>query len=60
MSEKQPVEPNDGEKANGWTSESLTRYLEEMETQKMRYLMDMKAPKRVEIENVASFDARKW
>lgn len=49
----------DGEKKNGWTSETLRKYLDEREAQKLNYAARTNR-KRVEIQNSASFNPYQW
>lgn len=57
--EREPVRATAADKRNGWTDESLRRYLEEREAQKLNYAA-RNARKRVEVQNTASYNPYRW
>ncbi|MDP2618634.1 MAG: hypothetical protein Q8P46_00415 [Hyphomicrobiales bacterium] len=62
MTDAESIEPNDGEKANGWTKKSLAAYLKDRAVQKDRYANDPKLLRlrRAKIENADPFNPHKW
>ena len=56
------VEPTEGERANGWTAESLTAYLRAREREREQFLGDEKAQRRAKAPAKCQndFDPFKW
>jgi len=54
-----PPEPTQGEKANGWTAESLAGYLAERRNQQIVYAT-RKRPRRIVVEDYDGFNPFKW
>lgn len=57
--EKPPLELTEGERKNGWSVESLARYLAERDAQKSDYA-GRNSRKRVEIQSTKSFNPHRW
>lgn len=58
--DKPSVEPTPDEIKNGWTKESLNRYLAERDQQAADVLLRNERRKRARIESTQSFNPHKW
>jgi hypothetical protein len=57
-----PVEPNEGERRNGWTAASLSTYLSERESQQRDFAKEQadRGVRHARSISVTSFDPHNW
>lgn len=54
------IQPTAEERMNGWTAETLTRYMRERQLQKESFLLSQKKTRVVRVENCETFDPFRW